>query len=75
MEYLEHGRWAPRRMRRLDAVAKRYGPHATYGELAEAIEPGRTSRGKATFQGLVVRRREEVDLRAGLMSRTPVRIH
>lgn len=65
----------PDHMRRLDAFAIGCGREATYGELAAALQPGWPSRGKAIVQGLVVRRRVEIDLTRRLTNRTPVIIH
>ena len=65
----------PQHLRRLDAFAIGRGRQTTYGELAEALEPGWESRGRAIVQGLVVRRRVEIDLTRRLIGRTPVTIH
>jgi hypothetical protein len=65
----------PQHLRRLDAFAIRNGRHTTYGELANVVEPSWPTRGRAIVQGLVVRRRVEIDLTKRLIGRTPVTIH
>ena len=65
----------PQHIRRLDSFAARCGRETTYGALAEILEPGWASRGKAIIQGLIVRRRIEMDLTRRLTGRTPVTIH
>ncbi len=65
----------PRHLRRLEAYAITQGCHTAYGELAEILEPGYGSRGKAIMQGLVVRRQVEIDLTRRLIGRTPITIH
>lgn len=66
---------SPEHVRRFEALAIRHGPETTHGELANVIDPTCPARGAAVIQGLTVRRRVEIDLRALLTSRTPVRIH
>lgn len=65
----------PEHLRRLDAFAIGRGRETTYGELAEALEPGWRTRGMAIVQGLVARRRVEIDLTRRVIGRTPVTIH
>lgn len=65
----------PQHLRRLEAFAISHGCNTTYGELAKVLEPGWETRGRAIVQGLVVRRRVEVDLTRRLIGRTPVVIH
>jgi hypothetical protein len=65
----------PEHMRRFEAFAIGNGPESTYGELANAIDRACPARGAAILQGLVVRRRVEIDLTDMLTNRTPVRIH
>ena len=66
---------SPAHVRRFEAFAVGNGPETTYGELANVIDPACPARGAAVIQGLVVRRRVEIDLRALLTNRTPLRIH
>lgn len=65
----------PAHLRRLEAFAVNQGSETTYGELARVIQPDWPSRGKAIVQGLVVRRRVEIDLTRFLTDRTPVVLH
>lgn len=65
----------PEHLRRFEAFAMKNGPESTYGELANAIDPACPARGAAIVQGLVVRRRVEIDLHGMLTNRTPLRIH
>jgi hypothetical protein len=66
---------APEHLRRFEAFAVNRGTETTYGELANAIDPRCPARGAAVIQGLVVRRRVEIDLRDLITNRTPLRIH
>ncbi len=65
----------PAHLRRFEGFAVTRGTETTYRELAEAIDPRCTARGKAIVQGLTVQRRVEIDLRRRLTDHTPVRIH
>lgn len=65
----------PDHMRRFESFAMRQGVEATYGELANHIDPPCTARGAAVVQGLTCRRRIEIDLRSRLVNTTPLRIH
>ena len=66
---------SPEHIRRFEAFAIGNGPETTYGQLANVIDPTCPARGAAVVQGLVVRRRVEIDLRELLTNRTFVRIH
>ena len=66
---------APEHLRRFEAFAVNNGTETTYGELATVIDPRCPARGAAVIQGLVVRRRIEIDLRHLLTNRTSLRIH
>lgn len=66
---------SPEHLRRFEAFAIGNGPDTTYGELAKVIDPDCPARGTAVIQGLTVRRRVEIDLRAFLTTRTPVKVH
>lgn len=65
----------PGHIRRLEDHAIRRGVDTTYGELASVLSPEWPAHGKAIIQGLLVRRRAELDLRPRLTDDTPVRIH
>lgn len=60
---------------RFEGHRRRSGGQTTYGELAEALEPGRPVIGKAVVQTLAVRRRVEIDLTRRLSDAVPVRMH
>ena len=60
--------------RALAALRRRHGPTTTYGALAEALEPGHHSAGRAIVQALVVRRVLKMDLADWLDDESPVTI-
>lgn len=66
---------SPDHMRRFENFAMQRGVHASYGELANHIEPACPARGAAVIQGLTCRRRIEIDLRGRLTNATQLHIH
>ena len=64
----------PEHIRRLEGHAYDHGLETDHGTLMKVLDPDRPRTAKAVIQGLVVRRRVEIDLREPVNSLTPVTI-
>jgi len=65
----------PEHVARLEAHGQKMGADATFGSLAEALEPRCARTGEAVLQALTVARRVEIDLTRHLLDATPITIH
>lgn len=65
----------PEHIERLEAHSQKVGADASFGSLAEALEPRCARTGEAVLQALTVARRVEIDLTRHLLDATPVTIH
>ena len=65
----------PEHLDRLERHRRKVGPHTSFGELADAIEPADRRCGEAVVQALTVARRIEIDLTRPIFDATRVTMH
>lgn len=65
----------PEHRREIEKLRDMTGGTSSYGELADAIEPGNRRYGEAIIQALTVERKVEIDLSRPLFDATEITIH